>query len=95
MSKGTKFFLVLAVVFMFCASSMAYARPSLNPKGWFKKGGTKESVPPPSMPSQKDLKAHEKAAKKKAKEAKKQAKKQSKIIKAQTKKAANEVKPTM
>ena len=60
MSKFLKFFLVVIVVVFFTSS--AYARPSFNPKGWFKgkkKGWHGESTPPGL--SKKELKAQEKA----------------------------------
>lgn len=70
MNKFLKFFFVIAVIVFFTSS--AYARPSFNPKGWFKgkkKGWHGESTPPGL--SKKELKAHEKAAKKAEKEAEK------------------------
>lgn len=75
MIKSLKFFLIIAVVALFFTSSV-YARPSFNPKGWFKgkkKGWHGESTPPGL--SKKELKAQEKAVKKEAKKAEKEAEK--------------------
>ncbi len=74
MNRILKSILAVIVLSLFCVSSMAYARPSFNPKGWLKgkkKGWHGETTPPGF--SKKELKAQEKAAKKQAKEAEKAA----------------------
>lgn len=75
MIKSLKFLLVIAIIALFFTSS-ADARPSFNPKGWFKgkkKGWHGESTPPGL--SKKELKAQEKAAKRETKKAEKEAEK--------------------
>lgn len=67
-----KSLLVLIVISLFFASSVADARPSFNPKGWFKgkkKGWHGESTPPGL--SKKEARQAEKEARKQAKEAEK------------------------
>ena len=75
MNRILKSLLVVMMLSLFCVSTIAYARPSFNPKGWFKgkkKGWHGESTPPGL--SEKELKEQEKSAKKQAKEAEKAAK---------------------
>ncbi len=83
-----KSLLILIVISLFFASSVADARPSFNPKGWFKgkkKGWDGESTPPGL--SKKEAKKAEKEAKKAEKEAEKKAKEAEKAVE----KAAEEV----
>ena len=68
MNRTLKSLLTILILSFFCVSSVAYARPSFNPKGWFKgkKTGWHGESTPPGL-SKKELKAQKKAAKKQVK----------------------------
>ncbi len=87
-----KSLLVFMIVSLFLVSSVANAKPSFNPKGWFKgekKGWDGESTPPGL--SKKEAKKAEKAAKKQAKATEKEARKQARGTEKATEKAAKNV----
>ncbi len=80
-----KSLLILIVIGLFFASSVADARPSFNPKGWSKgkkTGWYGESTPPGFS------KKEAKKAEREAKETKKEARKKAKEAKKATEKAA-------
>lgn len=76
-----KSLLVLIVISLFLASSVADAKPSFNPKGWFKgeKKGWDGGSTPPGL-SKKEAKKAEKETRKAEKEARKQARKAEKAV---------------
>ncbi len=76
MKRFLKSFLVVMVVSLFFASSLSYAKPTSEPKGWHKgkKEGWHGQSTPPGL-SKKEMKGKEKQTNKEARKAEKETRK--------------------